>query len=53
MEKLKYKMVWGMLLTYIILVSSCKDSKLAEDMEGSWSTSIITSYDDGTKGHCD
>lgn len=53
MKRLKKKMVWGMLLTYVILLNSCKDSMLAEDIVGSWTTSFVISYDDGTKGHRD
>ena len=51
MKEIKYKVVWVILFSCTLLLNSCKDSILAEDMEGSWVTSIVTSYDDGTKGH--
>ena len=46
---------WGliMVLPYTLLICSCKDSILAKELEGTWTTSFITSYDDGTKSYID
>ena len=51
MKKTKCKIVWGIFLLCTLLLNSCKDSMLSEEIEGTWETSVITSYDDGTKGH--
>ena len=44
-------------ITLLLLITttlySCKDSKLAKEMEGSWKTSYVTSYEDGTKSYVD
>ena len=41
------------LVTAMLLLCSCNDSKIAKDMEGTWTRSYITSYEDGTKSHVD
>jgi hypothetical protein len=41
-----------LLISLILLfISSCKDSEIAKDIEGTWKRSYVTSYDDGTKSH--
>ena len=37
----------------IVFLSSCKDSELAKEMEGTWTTSYVMSYEDGTKSYID
>lgn len=37
----------------ILTIVSCDDSKTAKDMEGTWTRSYITPYEDGTKSHID
>ena len=41
------------LVTAMLLLCSCNDSKIAKYMEGTWTRSYITSYEDGTKSHVD
>lgn len=37
----------------VLMLCSCKDSKIAKDMEGTWKRSYVTSYENGTKSHVD
>lgn len=37
----------------VVVLCSCKDTKIAKDMEGTWKRSYVTSYEDGTKSHVD
>lgn len=40
-------------LFLIVTLCSCKDTKIARDMNGTWKRSYVTSYEDGTKSHID
>ena len=40
-------------LSFLLTLCSCKDTKIAKDMEGTWKRSYVTSYEDGTKSHVD
>ena len=49
-----YKSKNALLVIAVVLVlCSCKDTKIAKDMEGTWKRSYVTSYEDGTKSHVD
>jgi hypothetical protein len=43
----------GASLLTIFTLFSCNDSKIAKEMEGTWTRSYVTSYEDGTKSHVD
>ena len=47
------KFCFALLLLIATMLYSCKDSKLAKEMEGTWTTSYVTSYEDGTKSYVD
>lgn len=60
MERIRFLSIWkrhnyGMALMLLItsILYSCDDSKLAKEMEGTWTTSYISSYEDGTKSYID
>ncbi len=40
-------------LSFLLTLCSCKDTKIAKDMEGTWKRSYVTSYEDGTKSYVD
>ena len=40
-------------IAVVLMLCSCKDSKIAKEMEGTWKRSYVTSYEDGTKSHVD
>ena len=40
-------------LSFLLTLCSCKDAKIAKDMEGTWKRSYVTSYEDGTKSYVD
>ena len=49
-----YKSKNALLVIAVVLVlCSCKDTKIAKNMEGTWKRSYVTSYEDGTKSHVD
>lgn len=47
------KFCFVLLVLITTTLYSCKDSKLAKEMEGTWTTSYVTSYEDGTKFYID
>ena len=49
-ERLRQKAYF---LIIVLTIVSCDDSKTAKDMEGTWTRSYITPYEDGTKSHID
>ena len=53
MKKIEY--IYGVALMLLItsIFYSCEDNKLAKEMEGTWTTSYISSYEDGTKSYID
>lgn len=51
MNRRHYLICW--LLFTAFFFGSCKDSKIAQEMDGTWTTSYVTSYEDGTKSFVD
>ena len=52
MVTFSYKSKNALLVIAVVLVlCSCKDTKIAKNMEGTWKRSYVTSYEDGTKSH--
>ena len=49
----KYRKSTLLVISIVLMMCSCKDSKIAKDMEGMWKRSYVTSYEDGTKSHVD
>lgn len=54
MRTLYHNIVDALLVILVVLTQySCKDSKIARDMVGTWKMSYVTSYEDGTKSYVD